>query len=499
MKIAAWVLLTGVLSVPLILSLWLIFPVVSGIAAVLLIAAVWFKRGPSWLRTILQPLLALFLLVFLVWLYYTPFRPQAASVSASRVASVLGATPAVLPDPTGDEITELHRALAREVAVTKFKIQKVASAIDTVRSAESVFMALSVKRRTDVADLGPALEDVTVTLGAIEPEGLSGTLMDRPVLNAVVDSLERDVRAVEVGADNHALSREELIARQDRLPGLLNRQRVNSLPTKLVRLENALQQTLGAKLDSRTDFVARYSQGRDEIVYQHDSTLRFDGSQPRQLDLSNFFPGTPDPSEDVSYQVNGGPSTEVQPANAIATLGLDTTSVVVTRTITRGSASRRILNGRYFLSFSAIDVHWPNSIFPTIITHIRLPEDPDRTWPWTVDTGSSSRFVGVEIPRDSFIFSTPPGTITEQSSGSRIVFADESLTPQRLATNARISIEVLPRWLSFAWAQKNKDLLIVENATVALVMAVLSGLLTVWVELTVPTTTDRRSTAGRAR
>ena len=80
-----------------------------------------------------------------------------------------------------------------------------------------------------------------------------------------------------------------------------------------------------------------------------------------------------------------------------------------------------------------------------------------------------------------------PGTPADQTISSLVTFSGEKLTPQSLATNASVSIELLPWWLSFERVQKNKDLLVVENMTLALGVAFLAGVATVLLELSAGT------------
>ena len=226
---------------------------------------------------------------------------------------------------------------------------------------------------------------------------------------------------------------EQLIALQDRLPGLFDRQKVDPLPTKLVRLENAVRATLGAKLESTTTFIVRYNREADELSYEQETALKFNDSQPRSVDLSNFFSASQSNfQETVTIQQNRATPEIVRPNKLVISLPTGTDFVTVKRSIMRSKASYAILNSQYVVSFRAIDAQWPSSSFPAIVANIRLPENPDRTWPWTIDTGSGSEFRGVEIPRYSFIYSTPAGTLSDLRNSSLVTFKDEKLTPQLL-------------------------------------------------------------------
>ncbi len=127
-------------------------------------------------------------------------------------------------------------------------------------------------------------------------------------------------------------------------------------------------------------------------------------------------------------------------------------------------------------TFKAADLHWPSASFPSIVVGIRLPEDPDTTWPWTVDTSANSNFSGITLPRHSYLFSTPAGTAADQAESSRLTFQDPGLTPQKLATTSGIYVEVLPRWLRLHFVQKHKEYLVAENAVCALVVAAVTCL-----------------------
>ena len=175
MRIAAWLILIAILGVPLVVGVWLLFPVVAGIAAAVLLSG----RGPSWMRRYLSPILYLLLLGFMIWLYFLPFRnPPSVSVAASPVAGLLTGTPVNKATVDNNRLVELHRTLSKELAVVRFKIQKVASAIDTLRSAESVFVGLSVKGKPDQGNLGPALEDVRAALSSAKIDGTASNLLD---------------------------------------------------------------------------------------------------------------------------------------------------------------------------------------------------------------------------------------------------------------------------------------------------------------------------------
>ncbi len=484
MRVAVWIILIAVFGIPFLGVLWLLFPLFAGAAAVVLFSG----RGPKGLRKVLTPLLSLFLAGFVIWLFFKPFKhPLVTPVEQSLIARKLTGTPEIRPVPASDDTVEVRRTLDRQLAVARFEIQKVSSALDTLRSAQSVFTSLSIKAQPDHAGLGSALEDLRTALASAKlPDGTAVNLLEPGVLAGVVKSLTSDIQAIE-SQSGPSHNKDELIAQEDLLPGLLNRRGVASLPTKLVRLENAVRETLNAKLDAETTFVARFNRDRDEVAYEQETTLRFNGSLPKSLDLSNFFSGTArNDQETVTFQQNGGAPTEVSSNDSLKTLAVDTNFVVARRSITHFKASQPILNGHYFLSFREIDVHWPTSTFPTIVANIRLPENPDNTWPWTVDTGSGADFRGVEIPRASYIFSTPDAMLSDQKDSSLLSFKDEKVTPQNLATNSSVTIEFLPWWLSLDEIQQHKQFLITENAAFALIAAALSGFLTFLIELATP-------------
>jgi hypothetical protein len=483
MRVAVWIILIAVFGVPFLGVLWFLFPLFAGSAAVVLLAG----RGPKGLRKVLTPLLSVFLAVFVIWLFVKPFKhPPLTPVEKSLIARTLTGTPETRPAPANDDTAEVRRALDRQLAVARFEIQKVGSALDTLRSAQSVFTSLSIKAQPDRAGLGSALEDLRTALASAKlPDGTAVNLLEPGVLAGVVKSLASDIQTIE-SQSGPSLTKDELIAQEDLLPGLLNRRGVAPLPTKLVRLENAVRETLNAKLDAETTFVARFNRDQDEVTYEQETTLRFNGSLPKSVDLSNFFSGTArNDQETVTFQQNGGAPAGVLSSDTLKTLAVDANFVVARRSIAHFKASQPILNGHYFLSFREIDIHWPTSAFPTIVANIRLPENPDDTWPWTVDTGSGADFRGVEIPRYSYIFSTPEATMADQKNSSLLSF-DEKVTPQNLATNSSVTIEFLPWWLSLDEIQQHKQFLITENAAFALIAAALSGFLTFLIELATP-------------
>src|SRR5262249_11171680 len=246
---------------------------------------------------------------------------------------------------------------------------KIDSAINTVRSADSVFAALSVKNQPDQANLGAALEDARGALSSAKIE--DSNLQDPATLNRVVKSLTEEIEEIELKQRDPALTSEQLIELQDRLPGLLDRHKVDPLPTKLLRLENAVRQTLGAKLDSSTTFLARHNSETDELVYEQSSALRFNESLARSLDLSNLFSAAqPDFPETVTVQRDQEIPERVLPEHPIISLPNGTSFVTVKRLITQRQASYPIIKRRYILSFRAIDIHWPSSSFPVIVANI---------------------------------------------------------------------------------------------------------------------------------
>ena len=49
------------------------------------------------------------------------------------------------------------------------------------------------------------------------------------------------------------------------------------LPTKLVELENAVRQTLAAKLDPQTEYRVVFNRNSDTLEYRQETTLTFVG------------------------------------------------------------------------------------------------------------------------------------------------------------------------------------------------------------------------------
>ena len=324
---------------------------------------------------------------------------QPQSAGASTIAQAITGRSNDGAGSEDDPLAEPRRILTTRIADARFKLQEISSAIATIESAESILVSRTRTGQPDPFGLSSALEDVRSEMARVKPEGSTDSrgLLDPDALRAVGGSLTKELDEIENAQTAAGQTKEGIVALQNRMPGFLSRSGVDLLPTKLVELENAVRQTLAARLDPQTEYRVVFDRSSDTLQYRQETTLTFVGLAVKSIDLSNFFAGPhSDGTPPVHVRTDTGidddyPRTTLDrraDPSVVVELGEKVTSATVTRTFSVPNASTAILNRRYLWSFRRIDVRWPEPAFPSLVVNIRLAERPDFTWPWTVDTGA---------------------------------------------------------------------------------------------------------------
>ena len=257
MKIAAWIILVLLLGAPVVIALWWLFPLFAGVC----IWALFKYRGAKRAGKFLTPILLVFLLAFVIWLWFVPRRHLVARSYENNSSARLIRRIAPPLAPPSEEVqrseTEQRRfvdALARE----RLKLSEIASSLDLYNSADAVFVSHNKIGVSDDAGLGKALGSLHDQLSPHKQEDGTSTpdLLDSATLQKLVRQASGELEKARTEALAPKISADQISEMRNQLPKLVSRYQVDSLYRQVSGLEDALRTALKVIIsaNSRHDF-----------------------------------------------------------------------------------------------------------------------------------------------------------------------------------------------------------------------------------------------------
>jgi hypothetical protein len=493
LKIAAALGVLAWLAVPLVLSAWMAFPLTAGLALWLL----WRFNRHATVNRFLKPILLLLLLGFVAWLVWIPkFTVPSASYASGTANAMIRAALGGVPPATGDpaEVRE-RQEFASALARARQKVDTIATALLLYNSADAVSVNRNGRGLDDAAGLRPALETLRA---ALQPPATEGGTPGPNLLNVgELESLANEVRTAIDDHEQKALAptrpAAEIRALRLGMVALLAPFRVDSLYAAVSSVEAALRNTLKLDVPLESRYRAHYDRSTDRLVSEQEVTIRTANLHPQTIDVCGFLasPGGRQTERELRLNLDGLRERVVSADECRIDVREARQQLVITHRGITAQASRPILTDRFWMSFRAISVDWPLPLVSSAVLTLAFPDDPTLTWPLAVpvETPLNAALEYVAIPRNSFYFAAPPMTPND----SRDLLLPEAGTPRisALATGERISIELLPRYLSNETGQKYKAYVAAENLVGALAVMIVTALLAALVS-------PRSSSAGKA-
>jgi hypothetical protein len=248
-------------------------------------------------------------------------------------------------------------------------------------------------------------------------------------------------------------------------------------------VENALRQTLRSEVASRNDYNAQYDRSADQLIDEQRTTITLGNQQATAIDLHSLFSNGEQGPVEVSLEEGSSPSAPVDIQKPIVPLHRETKLLLIVMKVRKRMASSPLLTDKFWVPFRAVAVHWYLPLASAAVLTVQYPEDATVTWPLSVDitTDASASLQGIRVPNDSFYYASTPMRPSSTSVGDDLIPDDAAPKVVDLAADRFLDIELMPPYLSNSFVQNYKQYLAVENLKAAILFAIASALVMLWV------------------
>jgi hypothetical protein len=407
------------------------------------------------------------------------------SNSSARLIRII-APPSAPPSEEVARSESEKRRFLDALALERFKIADISSAIDLYSGADAVFVTRNRNGISDDAGLGTALAGLHNELSPHKQEDGSSTpdLLDPATLKNLVQQVANVLDKAQSEALSGGLSADQITEKRNQLPKLVSRYQVDALYGQIANLENALRHALKVNLSPQSSYYFRYDRSSDTLSSEQKTLINLAGQQAVSIDVCGTFAGLSRPTlnEQIAIREDSSSERELSPTKCQIPLHVETKLVAVTQRIDEPHASYRLITDQIWIPFRAVPLRWSIPLNSSIILNLRFPENPSINWPLTltIQTGSSDAISAIFLPHHSFFYADAnlKSALAPESDADEDELVPDQGTPKiaELAIDKTIKVELLPRYLSNSVGQRYKQYLVMENLVVSLIIAIVGAL-----------------------
>lgn len=501
-KVVAVVLLAVTLAAPFLIGIWYLFPVVA-------VYGVWQLLRLSKIKSVAPYLKAMAIalaIVFLIWAFFflknarpplESYRKSSIIPQATSPVSQSGSSGSVKQDFL-DKASAARRR-AQEAAFARSYYLASQRSLDYLYEHPTAANEKEPAQTTFTDELKGALKQLDEDINELrknspapQQSSNNSNRLDAATLRSRADETVANINQLVATLEKEKFDPKAVQEANDfDLPTIENAQGLHKIWEDQQGVREAIERAAQNRIsEPRSTCSVEYHRTSDELVSTQATTIDLGSSSAIQIDARHLFDSIDRPSpETIEVEVKPtgehGTITSEQPV-----LHVSPQSKVITiiEKVTLPSESHPILYNPVPSEFKAIEVGWPLRPSRSVeITVSLFKGQSEARFPVLVAVKSGSdKIEKIDVPHNSFFYSDTfekKEEAANQHEFDKLVPGTDAPTLTALYGGRKVTVELMPKYLSWAFPQKFKEYLVFENTITALIVALICAIVVAFFEV----------------